>query len=355
MQKFFALTTRGLEAVSAQELTAIDSVVVSEVSYRRIAGYCQESPLLLLGLRTVDDVFLEAARWTQIGHTRNMLSRFRRLSQQLELRPIAAVCASLRFINPSPSFSVTASFVGRRNYSANEIKSAVAAGVMSNYSWSYNDDDRAADFNIRVFIEHETAFVGVRLGKAPLHERPYKRVQRPGSLKPPVAAAMLVLAGVKPGASVLDPCCGVGTILIEAHQMGAVTWGGDIAREAVDAAQLNAAGTSARITRWDARKLPLAGSSADCVITNLPWGRQVAVNASLAQFYAEICAEITRVLKPGGHAVALSDQPELLAFPGLRLEKSAKISLFGQTPTIAVFASTRQTTHPHSAPDAPAG
>ena len=89
MQRFFALTTRGLEDVSAQECGALESVVVSEVAYRRVSGYCAESPTELLGLRTVDDVFLEAARWTQVSHRRDMLYHFRQWSHDLQLDPIA--------------------------------------------------------------------------------------------------------------------------------------------------------------------------------------------------------------------------------------------------------------------------
>ena len=59
-----------------------------------------------------------------------------------------------------------------------------------------------ADLNVRLFIEHETASVGLRLGQVPLQERRWKRAHRPGSLKPPVAAAMLRLAGLAPGQDV---------------------------------------------------------------------------------------------------------------------------------------------------------
>jgi 23S rRNA G2445 N2-methylase RlmL len=353
MQRFFALTTRGLEDVSARECGAHESVVVSAVAYRRVSGYWVGSPAPLLELRTVDDVFLEAAQWLEVRHTRDMLSQFHQWSHDLGLHPIAATCASLRPIRRTPSFSVTASFVGRRNYSANEIKTAVAEGVRSGYDWDYVEDDRAADFNIRVFIEHETALVGVRLGKAPLHERPYKHAQRPGSLKPPVAAAMLQIANLVGGETLLDPCCGVGTILIEATESGASTFGGDIESEALTAARVNT-GTHVTLVQWDGRKLPLAGSSIARVATNLPWGGQVKVYAGLSELYGGICSEVSRVLAPGGRAVVLTASPELLTFPDLFHEQSIEISLFGQRPTIAVFAATRRTTHLHSAPDAPA-
>ena len=68
----------------------------------------------------------------------------------------------------------------------------------------------------------------------------YKQENVPGSLKPTVAAALLSLAGVRPGTRVLDPCCGAGTILIEAEAVQAEGWGGDIDLQIVKAAQNNA-------------------------------------------------------------------------------------------------------------------
>jgi 23S rRNA G2445 N2-methylase RlmL len=353
MQPFFALTTYGLENISAQEIRSLESVSINEVGYRRVVGQCNTSLAPLLSLRTVDDVFLSAGQWTDIAHTRDMLLRLHVASQALELDAIVVALTTIRSIRARPSFSVTASFVGNRNYSANEIKLAVSEGIVKRYSWTYAEDDRSADLNIRVFIEHSTAYVGVRLGKHPLHERAYKRAQRPGSLKPSVAAAMLLMADIRPGMQILDPCCGTGTILIEAALIGAITQGGDNAPEAVEAARANVqqAGVSTQIELWDARQLPLPSAVVDCVITNLPWGQQVKVDETTSQFYTAVCGEIERVLRSDGRTVVLTNMPEQFAFHNLAQEKAVEISLFGQRPSIAVF--TRRITHPHSAPGVP--
>ena len=337
--KFFAVTTRGLEAVSAEEIGGIEAVSITCIGYRRVEGSCDGRLAPLPGLRTVDDVFLEAARWREVTHTRDMLARFEREAEQLELVSLATACAELREVRQPPRFSVTASFVGKRNYTSNEIKAAVAAGVRAQYPWAYTEDDRSADLNIRVFIEHDTALVGLRLSKAPLHERPYKEVQRPGSLKPPVAAAMLRLGGVRPGMRVLDPCCGAGTILIEAGISGALPVGGDIEVEAVQAAWENAswAGVQTQIAAWDAGRLPLIDGSAEAIVTNLPWGRQIAIEQASDEFYAAASAEMERVLAAGGRIVALTGAAEHLVFSRLAMEKSVEISLYGQTPTIGVY------------------
>src|SRR5688572_1656126 len=121
MNSFFALTTRGLEKVSAAEITEIPGVTVIETGYRRVGATVEGSPEQLLHLRTVDDVYLYIETWQGVGHTRDMLAVIEKWSEQLDLTTAAQVCATVRSINPQPLFSVTASFVGKRNYSTDEI------------------------------------------------------------------------------------------------------------------------------------------------------------------------------------------------------------------------------------------
>jgi 23S rRNA G2445 N2-methylase RlmL len=249
----------------------------------------------------------------------------------------------------TPTFSVCAKFVGRRNYTTGEIKLALAKSIETISGWRYTEDDRTSDTNLRFFIEHEIAFVGMRLATAPLYKRAYKEEHRPGSLKPSVAAALLFLAQVSPHHSVLDPCCGAGTILIEAASLGAKAIGGDADGAAVAAARRNAvaAGVQIDVQTWDARALPLDNASIERIVTNLPWGRQVEVDSALAQFYQESCAEMERVLTPDGRIVLLTSHPDLVTFANLTLETPIEISLFGQQPSILTVGHTvRPNQHP---------
>ncbi len=316
--QIFALTTRGLEDVTAAELAALPGAAVADIAYRRVAAEIAD-PAPLLGLRTADDVFASAATWDGIARPRTTLTTLERLSRALDLRDAAAACAELRDFARPPTFAVTASFVGKRNYSTDEIKLAVAAGVEHSHGWSYSADDGAADLNLRVFIEHEVAFVGVRLGQTALHARPYKLEHLAGSLKPPVAAALIHLAGAAAGLRLVDPCCGAGTVLIEAALLGLAARGGDLDPAAVAAAQRNvaAAAVSVSVEQWDAAALPLADGSADRAVTNLPWGRQVVADGALATLYRQTLAELGRVLVPGGQAATLTTSPALVAAPGL--------------------------------------
>ena len=342
MQQVFAVTTRGLEAVGAREVGALTGVTVTQTAYRRVSATCAPPLTPLLELRTVDDLFLHVATWPGIGRPRSTLARLGSLSAELDLRPAAATCAALRPVATPPAFSVTASFVGKRNYTTAELKRATAERIAVSHGWRYQPDDALADLNLRLFIEHDVASVGVRLGKTPLHERAYKQAHVAGSLKPPVAAALIALAGVEPGMRVVDPCCGAGTILVEAAQRGAVVQGGDRDATAVVSARRNlaAAGVVATIGRWDAAALPLAAGSVDRIVANLPWGRQVVPDIALARLYRRSCAEMRRVLAPDGRVALLTNRPGSLPPLDPRSVEQIEISLFGQNPTIVVCPAT---------------
>ena len=332
---FFALTTRGLEFVTAQELTAVRGVSRLETSYRRISGTINGSPARLLNVRSADDVYLAIATWENVGKARSTLALFTTQAGQLELLPAVQQIGTFRQVSDPPVFSVTASFVGKRNYSVDEIKQTVAAGIQTAQGWTYTPDDRQADFNLRLFIEHELAHIGLRLERHALHERTYKVGQIAGSLKPSVAAALVLLADVPRGARLLDPFCGAGTILAEAAQMGYVAVGGDLSAAAVAAARQNA--PDVRLSRWDARSLALKQATFDAIVSNFPWGRQVQVDASLASLYTASMDEIRRVLKPGGRLVLLTSAPQLLSHSGFSILQQFEISLFGQNPTITIL------------------
>jgi len=334
----FAVATRGLEAVCAEEMSQLPGLQVKDTAYRRVTAVLRGDLSSVLALRTVDDVFVDAAVWKAVGPHRAALQLLRDNSRALDLRGVAAIVRQVRPVSRQPAFSVTANFVGRRNYSTDEIKAAVAEGVSGRYGWGAAEEDQS-ELNLRVFIEHDTAYVGVRIGETALHRRPWKRAHLPGSLKPSAAAAMLRLAQLSPGQRLLDPCCGAGTILIEGALQGAQTVGGDQDPQALQAARLNAASAGAHLNlhRWDAARLPLADQTVNCIVTNLPWGRQVQADENLARFYRAACGAFRQALAPGGRIVLLTSLPDWVRLEGWAPQAVIEISLFGQTPSVLVF------------------
>jgi 23S rRNA G2445 N2-methylase RlmL len=337
MDKVFAVTTRGLEGISSEEMASLPGVRIESTGYRRVSAVCEGDLSVLLNLRTVDDIFLDLGSSGEMVRQRSALASLRAAALSLPLAEGAANLSRFRTISNRPTFSVTANFVGKRNYATDEIKTALAQAAASRMGWRYVEDDAKSELNLRAFIEHGMCYFGLRLGERSLHRRPYKIFHTEGSLKPPVAAAMLRLS--KAGEALIDPTCGSGTILIEAALAGIRAAGGDIDQEALRAAAGNAKAAGLRIplSHWDARRLPLSSGSVRRIAANLPWGRQVEVSEALAGFYNSACQEMCRVLQPQGRVVLLTSLPDLVHLAGLQLEARLEISLFGQNPHILVY------------------
>jgi tRNA (guanine6-N2)-methyltransferase len=341
----FALAARGLEWLAAQEMGRLAGLEIRDISYRRIAAEYSGPPDALLTLRTVEDVFIDLDTWKNMVPQREALSLIKELSSQLDLEPAVEVISRLRPLPAQPRFSITAGFVGKRNYTWIEIREAAAAGLAAGYAWQHSPEANS-ELNLRIFIDHQRAYVGLRLGEKAMHQRGYKSVHLEGALKPSTAAALVELAQVSDGQILLDPLCGTGTILIEGALVGARSCGGDIDPAAVEATRLHceAAGVSIGTGRWDARRLPLPAGSVDRIVTNLPWGRQVHVDEEPPLFYRRVCAEMERVLAEGGRLVLLTNSPEWVVFSRLEEETRFEISLFGQNPTVVVGGDSGQLT-----------
>ncbi|MFB4281429.1 methyltransferase domain-containing protein [Nonomuraea sp. MTCD27] len=330
-----ARAVRGIEPLVAMEIRRSRIGVVRGVRHREV--WFEAPPGAdLLSLRTADDVLLAAAVVDGIGHDRSALGRLARAARELDTGPLARAGNGLE---------VSASFVGRRNYTRFEIEDAVGTELARPLRLPYHsrrDGGRPPldAMSWRVTIEGDQAVIAVRPGRRPLHRRTYKTASVRGTLHPPVAAAMAQLARPAGAGTVLDPCCGAGTTLIEARAVagpGVRMLGFDHDPAAVAAATANSGEHRASFA-WavaDGGRIPVASGGADRVLVNPPWGRQVPPAGRLAGGLAPLWREVRRVLAPGGLAVALvhDEIPR-----GFAVEETIRVSLSGQHPVIAVLS-----------------
>jgi hypothetical protein len=84
----------------------------------------------------------------------------------------------------------------------------------------------------------------------------------------------------------------------------------------------------------DGGRIPVDGGSAERVLVNPPWGRQVPPRGLLARDLGPLWREVRRVLAGDGLAVALvHDEPPR----GFAVEEAVRVSLSGRHPVIAVL------------------
>lgn len=344
-----ARTIHGVEWVAAAEIERRLGAEVTARGHREIRFQVGRLERELLELGSVDDVFITCGVFGGLDHTRASLARLAEAASASDFPRLVGSLRRLRDVTKRPRFDVVASFLGRRNYNRFEIEDSLGETVAAQTGWHYLTrsfgDKPVSEITFRIHLSDGEAYVGLRLSPTPLHRRPYKTATQPGTLHPPLAYAMAMLAGLKEGLTVLDPCCGVGTIPIEVArlQTGARSVGADFDPEAVRKAAANASADSKEVTFLlsDAGRLPFADSSFDRVISNPPWGRTVEARGSLAGRADRLGAEISRVLRPGGRVVLLVDpaggEDEALVRAGLRLVFRMPVSLFGSWPQVWVL------------------
>lgn len=337
--RLVARCVSGLETAVIDEILTAGLGTIAAVGHRTVEFVAGRVEPGVLGLRTADDVFLVAGRVPDIGHTREGLGRLGALARSADLGRAARGAAR--------GVEVSASFLGRRNFNRYDAEDAVGVVLAERLGVPYHSRRGGAPppegyAGWRLVLDGGHATLMARVAARPLHRRGYKRHTIPGTLHPPVAAAMARLAAPRPGELVVDPCCGAGTLLIEAGriQPRARRYGFDLDPRALAAARANAGRDPIVLRRADAARLPLPDGGVDVVVCNPPWGGQVAPGGELAAAPRRWWAEVARVLRPGGRAVVLlPDTAELGAAIrcGLRPGHLQHISLSGAHPHIAVL------------------
>jgi len=175
------------------------------------------------------------------------------------------------------------------------------------------------DHELRAVFSEDTCLLGwlevesVRdYGTRKPTDRPFFQ---PGGMDPLLARALVNLAGARPGATLLDPMCGTGGVLVEAGLVGATPLGADAQRKMARGAAENLErylGADDRETgEWatlqgDATHLPFPDDSIDAVVFDAPYGRQSKIaNLDLDDLVAGALAEARRV---ADRAVVVGDR-----------------------------------------------
>nr|WP_241175258.1 methyltransferase domain-containing protein [Natronolimnobius sp. AArcel1] len=143
---------------------------------------------------------------------------------------------------------------------------------------------------------------------------------QPGSMDPLLARAVANVAGARSDATILDPMCGTGGVLVEAGLVGADVIGTDAQAKMaagartnlehfLDAPEPSPTGVergSWHVGRGDATRLPLADDAVDGVVFDAPYGRQSKIETHrLEDLVAGALAEARRV---ASRAVVVADR-----------------------------------------------
>lgn len=178
------------------------------------------------------------------------------------------------------------------------------AGLALTRQFGWKADLRKPDLEIFMHLSDAYSVVGIPLLRVPLASRTYLQT---AGLRSTIAWAMASIAEIKAGALVLDPMCGLGTILVEAAEEWPDVFymGADVSDSQLLGAcdNLKAAGLAHRIEllKGSVADLPLPAQSVDVIISDIPFGKKFKLGKDIKS----ILQEMERVLHVDGVMILL--------------------------------------------------
>ncbi|HKI30759.1 MAG TPA: methyltransferase [Gemmataceae bacterium] len=346
----YAMVLPGLEAIAAEEISDDLGGEVKKSGHGLVVFRAPEVERVL-ELSTTEDVFLLAWGSDALTYRAEDLKSIRRwTAHDADWGRLLAIHHALRpKPKGKPSYHLVAQMHGQHGYRRVDALEALAGGLAGHFPASWRPVGENAAVEVWLTIDGRTAVCGLRLSDRSMRHRSWKQEHLPASLRPTVAAAMVRLAEPRPDMRLVDPMCGAGTILGEAiayarrHRLGTLeVCGGDQEANAVRAAETNLRHLGpARLERWDAVRLPLDDASADQIVSNPPFGKQLSRPEEVGPLYHRMVPEYDRVLKPGGRAVLLvsEDAPlrEAARAAGWKLLRQVDVRVLGQPAVITVW------------------
>ncbi len=208
--ELIATATFGLEAVVKREIQALGyRIIKSEDGKITYMGDERAIVRSNLWLRSADRVLLKMAEFKAL--------EFEELFQQTRGLPWEEL------IPMDGKFTVTGTSVKSKLHSVPACQSIVKKAVVErlrDYYCVEHFEETGAEYTIKVTLLKDNVTLTVDTSGPGLHKRGYRVCDVAAPIKETLAAAMVQLSFWRAGRLLIDPCCGSGTIPIEAAMIG---------------------------------------------------------------------------------------------------------------------------------------
>lgn len=208
--ELIATATFGLEAVVKREIEALGYRIIrsedAKITYRGDERAIARSNLWL---RSADRVLLKMGEFKAL--------EFEDLFQQTK------AVAWEDIIPADGKFTVTGTSVKSKLHSVPACQSIVKKAIVERLGSFYCIDrfeETGAEYTVKVTILKDRVTLTIDTSGTGLHKRGYRVCDVAAPIKETLAAAMVQLSFWKAGRLLVDPCCGSGTIPIEAAMIG---------------------------------------------------------------------------------------------------------------------------------------
>jgi putative N6-adenine-specific DNA methylase len=208
--ELIATATFGLEAVVKREIQDLGYKIISSED-AKITYWGDERAIVRsnLWLRSADRVLLKMGEFYAL--------EFEELFQQTKAIPWE------EWIPIDGKFTVTGTSVKSKLHSVPACQSIVKKAIVERLKEFYAIDtfpETGAEYTIKTTILKDRVTLTIDTSGTGLHKRGYRVADVAAPIKETLAAAMVQLSFWKEGRILIDPCCGSGTIPIEAAMIG---------------------------------------------------------------------------------------------------------------------------------------
>lgn len=207
--ELIATTTFGLEAVAKREIQALGYEIV-RVEDGKVTYKADERGIVRsnLWLRTPDRILVKVDEF--------MAPEFEDLFQRVKGYPWEEI------IPVDGKFTVIGTSVKSKLHSVPACQSTVKKAIVDRLSDFYCTElkETGAEYTVKVTMLKDRATITIDTTGEGLHKRGYRQHAVAAPMKETMAAALVMLSFWKEGRLLVDPCCGSGTIPIEAAMIG---------------------------------------------------------------------------------------------------------------------------------------
>ncbi|XP_072912040.1 THUMP domain-containing protein 2 [Hemitrygon akajei] len=214
-----------------------------------------------------------------------------------------------------------------KKFMSQELGRAIGIALSREFGWKA--ELRNPMLEIYIHFNDNHCVVGIPILRLPLASRDYIKS---AGLRSTVAWAMASLGDIQVGSLVLDPMCGLGTILLEAAKEwpNAYYHGIDNTAIQLQMASVNVCfaklESNIDLTRSSVTELPLLTESIDVVVCDIPFGKKFKITQDTKAMMPCILKEMVRVLRADGTLVLLLSQELSLDIQQWQKPKSHQIN-----------------------------
>ena len=197
----------GMEGMTGRDLKhmGMQGVRVLEVGGAEFEGSFEDAFRASLWLRTCDRILL-------------VMGRFRATAYEALFQGVKAI-AWEKLLPEDAAFPIRAKCVKSQLMSPSDVQKIAKRAMVERLKSAYGADwfpETGATFQVDVSIRNDMVTVALNASGEPLSKRGYRTWNGEAPLRETLAAALILQSGWHPWQPLYDPCCGTGTILIEA-------------------------------------------------------------------------------------------------------------------------------------------